>query len=252
MRHFLVRWLRLGLYLIGLGFYVYAGVPAHSKAEQNIRVLLTTGGHDFQEDLFFQMFDSLEGVEYRHVQLPESAHLLQPGLEKQYDVIVMYDMAGAFSLAEQQAFVRLLTTGIGIVSLHHNLGAHRDWPEFARILGGKYLFKEQVIRGKNCLPSTYAHDQEIRVHVASPDHPIVQGISDFQIHDETYQGTQVSPDVQVLLTTDHPKSDPALAWINHYGESPVFYLLLGHDAQAWKHAAFPRLLSNAIQWAAGR
>ena len=26
----------------------------------------------------------------------------------------------------------------------------------------------------------------------------------------------------------------------------------GYDAQAWKHAAFPRLLSNAIEWAAGR
>jgi type 1 glutamine amidotransferase len=164
----------------------------------------------------------------------------------------MYDMAGAFSRDEQQAFMRLLNTGIGIVSLHHNLGAHRDWPEFARILGGKYLFQEQVIQGKLYPPSTYAHDQEIVVHVASPGHPVLVGITDFQIHDETYKGTFVSSEVRILLTTDHPQGDPALAWTNQYGKSRIVYLMLGHDAQSWKHPVFPRLLSNAIRWAAGR
>lgn len=229
-----------------------AGLAVNGKTEQNLRILLTTGGHDFQEDLFFQMFDSLPGVEYRHAQLPESAFLLQPGLEKQVDVIVMYDMAAAFSQIEQQAFVRLLETGIGLVSLHHNLGAHRDWPEFARILGGKYLFQEQVIQGKLYPPSTYAHDQEIAAHVASPGHPVLLGITDFQIHDETYKGTFVSSEVRILLTTDHPQGDPALAWTNQYGKSRIVYLMLGHDAQSWKHPVFPRLLSNAIRWAAGR
>jgi type 1 glutamine amidotransferase len=254
MRHAWVQWLIVIVILAGSGLNAYAGsgVPANSKAEQIVRVLLTTGGHDFQEDLFFQMFDSLPGVECRPVQLPESAFLLQPGLEKQYDVIVMYDMAGAFSRDEQQAFMRLLNTGIGIVSLHHNLGAHRDWPEFARILGGKYLFQEQVIQEKLSPPSTYAHDQEIVVHVASPGHPVLVGITDFQIHDETYKGTFVSSEVRILLTTDHPQGDPALAWTNQYGKSRIVYLMLGHDAQSWKHPVFPRLLSNAIRWAAGR
>jgi hypothetical protein len=49
-----------------------------------LRVLLTFGGHGFQEGPFFAMFDALDNVEYTKAPLPEKADLLKPGLEKQY------------------------------------------------------------------------------------------------------------------------------------------------------------------------
>jgi type 1 glutamine amidotransferase len=220
--------------------------------ERDVRILLTTGGHDFQQDPFFEMFDKLPGVEYTHVKLPDSAHLLKPGLEEEYDVVVMYDMVESITEDERRSFIGLLQNGIGIVSLHHNLGAHRDWPEFTRIIGGKYIFTPRSIDGKKYAPSTFAHDQDIFVEVSDRNHAVVQGITDFQIHDETYQGYYTSPDVRVLLTTEHPKSDRALAWTNQYGESRVIYLLSGHDSLAWRHPTFPKLLLNAILWAANR
>lgn len=225
-------------------------ISGNVDVQRDTRILLTTGGHDFQQVPFFQMFDRLPGVEYTHVKLPESAYLLKPGLEEEYDAIVMYDMVESISEEERRAFVRLLQKGIGIVSLHHNLGAHRDWPEFTRIIGGKYIFTPQIIDSKKYAPSTFAHDQDISVKAKDRDHPVVQGIKDFQIHDETYQGYYTSPDVRVLLTTEHPKSDRALAWASRYGKSRVVYLLLGHDALAWNHPAYPTLLLNAILWAA--
>jgi hypothetical protein len=229
-----------------------SSLSGNPSAEGDVRILLTTGGHDFEQAAFFEMFDRLPEVAYTHVTLPESASLLKPGLEDEYDAIVMYDMVESITEEERLLFVELLRNGIGLVSLHHNLGAHRDWPEFTRIIGGTYVFEPQTIDGKQYAPSTFAHDQEIEVTVTDRSHPIMQGITDFRIHDETYQGYYTAPDVRILLTTEHPKSDRALAWTNRYGKSRVIYLLLGHDAQAWKHSIFPKLLRNAILWAADR
>jgi type 1 glutamine amidotransferase len=41
---------------------------------------------------------------------------------------------------------------------------------------------------------------------------VTEGLSDFTILDETYKDLWISPKVDVLLTTDHPKSDSAVAW----------------------------------------
>ena len=71
------------------------------------------------------------------------------------------------------------------------------------------------------------------------------------IHDETYNNYYTAPDVKVLLTTDHPKNDPELAWGKTYGKSRVFYLMLGHDGQAYGNPSYAKLVQVGIRWAAG-
>ncbi len=224
--------------------------PGEENLGKDIRILVTYGGHNFEQEPFYGMFDSLPGISYTSIQLPDSADLLKPGLEKSYDVIVMYDMVDSISEKQRKAFVALLREGIGIVALHHNLAAHKNWDEYRKIIGGIYLFESQILDGKERIKSSYSHDQDIKVTVTDKNHPITRGISDFQIHDETYKDYFTSKDARVLLTTDHPMSDPELAWITRYQNSPVFYLLLGHDSQAWQNPVYPRLLLNGIRWAA--
>jgi len=223
-----------------------------NSKKTEIRILLTIGGHGFEEEPFFKMFDNLPGIKYHCVQLPDSANLLKPGLEKKFDVIVMYDMVKGINQQQQKSFVELLRKGIGVVSLHHNLGAHRDWDEYVHIIGGKYVFVEQMLGGKKHGKSGYDHDQDFVIKIANKNHPITQGISDFKIHDETYKNYYTSSEIKVLLTTDHPTSDPEIAWVTQYGKSPVFYLLLGHDSKAWGNPNYPKLLLNGIRWAAGK
>jgi len=101
--------------------------------------------------------------------------------------------------------------------------------------------------------STWDHDQEVKIDIVDKEHPITKGIEPFTIHDEVYGGYWVSPDAKILLTTDHPKNKPGqIAWVTKYGNSPVAYLMLGHDSQAWKNPSYPKLLRQAIQWAACR
>jgi type 1 glutamine amidotransferase len=236
------------VFSLGLGRQADAAQPAAVKT----RVLLTYGGHGFEEKQFFAMFDALPDVQYTKAPLPASADLLKPGLEKNYDVIVRYDMVPKFTTDQEKAFLALLEHGIGLVALHHNLGAHREWGEYTKIIGGQYCFGVFEDGGKKFGPSAYEHDNDLQIAVADSSHPITRGLADFAIHDEVYNHCYVAPDVHILLTTNHPKNDRSIAWVHEYGKSRVFYFQLGHDSQAWKNPAYPEILSRGIRWAAGK
>ena len=105
---------------------------------------------------------------------------------------------------------------------------------------------------RRCRDPTYDHDQDVEVHIADTDHPITRGLKDFQIHDETYKYYDTDPAARVLLTTDHPKSDPELAWVKQYGNSRVVYLQLGHDHLAYENPSYRTLVARSIRWTAGR
>jgi len=240
--------------LIGCFLGLVAVSPSNAQAQDNekkLRLLIVTGGHGFEEAKFFKMFDDLKGVEYKKASYPQAAEMLKPGLEKECDVIVMYDMVKSITPEQQKAFVELLNNGIGLVLLHHNLAAHADWPEFLKIRGGKFFFKPETVDGKE-YKSTYAENQEVKVTVADKDHPITKGLQDFTIHDEIYGNCYVSPSVHVLLKTDHSNSCPDLAWVHNYGKSRVFYLMSGHDSKAWENPNFAGILLRGICWSAGK
>jgi type 1 glutamine amidotransferase len=238
--------------LVCLAAVLAAGQVRTAPSETKLRVLLTYGGHDFQEKEFFAMWDSLPAVTYKKAPLPASADLLRPGLEKDYDVIVLYDMVKELSAEQQQGLLALLDRGIGFVSLHHNLGSNLEWPEYHKVIGATWLWSKRTIDGRSYGPSTYEHGQEIAVQIADPDHPITKGLSNFTIHDETYGNTYVSPSVHVLLRADNPKNVGPFAWTTPYGKSRIVYFQAGHDADAWKHPAFQQILERSIRWAARR
>ena len=232
------------------GATMAVGADAEKKAARKpIRVLLTVGGHDYEQAPFHAMFEKLPGVVCKRIDIRTEADVLKPGLEKDVDVLVMYDMCPGLSPKQQENFAKLLSQGIGVVALHHNIGGHADWTEWPKVIGGKFFLKPQDYAGKSWKNSPWDHDQDLNVTVADKNHPITKGLKDFQIHDETYGGYWVSPDAHVLLTTDHPKNNKEVAWVTKYGKSPVFYLQLGHDNQAWKNPAYPELLKRGIRWA---
>jgi type 1 glutamine amidotransferase len=251
LRSCTMKWRTASIVLVCL--VTAAVVPVRgAETSGKVRVLLTYGGHGFEEKPFFAMFDALPDVTYTKAVMPKDAGLLEPGLRTRCDVLVMYDMSAPIAPEQKKAFVALLHEGIGVVSLHHNLGAHRDWDEFTKIIGGRFVFGKATLEGKEYKESTWAHDQQLKIAVADKTHPITKGLRDFEIHDETYGGYYTASDVHVLLTTDHPQNGPKVAWTKTYGQSRVFHTMLGHDHLAWENPNYPKLLHQAILWAAGR
>ncbi|MDP7017627.1 MAG: ThuA domain-containing protein [Pirellulaceae bacterium] len=181
-----VTWCTLVLAVI-VGAGQFDSAAGESIAEGKIRVLLVTGGHAFERKPFFSMFDAIPDVVYTEAAFPAAAELLRPELAREYDVIVFYDMwAQGIAPKKRESFVELLRSGIGVVALHHTLAAHENWPEYAKIIGGKYHLNNRVVNGETIAKSGFQHHQDIQVRIANRDHPIVRGLDDFEIHDETW------------------------------------------------------------------
>ncbi len=178
--------------------------PAAKKSgkERKIRVLLTVGGHPFDEKPFYAIFEAMPDVQWTKIELPREAERLKPGVERDFDVIVMYDMVGDVAPEQRKAFVELLNQGIGIVSLHHNVCSRSDWPEFRKIIGGKYLNAPVTIDGVSYKASDYAPPEPLKVHLVDKEHPITKGVPDFQTMDELYVGAHYLDIVQWGLGAD--------------------------------------------------
>jgi hypothetical protein len=209
------------------------------------KILLITGGHDFEEAAFYEMFKSFSGVAFDTISQPAANALLtNPSAMKKYDCLVYYDMVQDITDEQKAAWIQLLKNGKGMVFLHHSLVSYQAWPEFRKIIGGKYLLEPEGSIPK----STYRHDVVFKIRVMDKSHPVCKGISDFEIHDEVYGSYLVNNDVTPLLKTDHPESTPVVGWCQKYEKSRVVYLQLGHDHFAYENENFRRLVLNAIQW----
>ncbi|MBN1417443.1 MAG: ThuA domain-containing protein, partial [Planctomycetes bacterium] len=219
-------------------------------AADPIRTLVFTGGHGFEHEPFLALFRGYSDVTAEEVVYPGAAEFLAPDRAAAFDVLVFYDMFTGLDAKAKESFARLIRDGKPAIFLHHSIASHQDWPEYEKIIGGRYYTR--AIPAEKIEVSKYYHDQDVNVRVADPDHPIVRGISHFTIHDETYQEYRRGEKVHVLLTTDHPKSDSAVAWVHTYGQGRVAYIQLGHDGKAYANPAYRRLIVQAIRWAAKR
>jgi uncharacterized protein len=216
---------------------------------QPVKIMLVTGGHSYDTLQFFQMFDALEGIEYEHYLQPSANKAIASGQAGQFDVLVFYDMWRDVSEQEQQAYIDLTKQGKPILFLHHALASYQKWPEFEKILGGKYIEKGSETSAEEL--STYKHDVWINVQVPNPEHPVTKGIKPFRIFDEVYGNFRVLPKVTPLLKTDHTESGPVIAWENRYNSSVIVFLQPGHDKNAYESENYRRLILQSIKYLAG-
>jgi type 1 glutamine amidotransferase len=166
-----------------------------------------------------------------------------------FDVVVLYDMVQNITDAQKAKFLSLFDKGIGLVVLHHALVSYQHWPDFERIIGGRYPEAD----GKSGVVTPevgYQHDVDIPVAIVSPEHPVVAGLNNFVIHDEIYWGFRVGPDITPLLTTTHAKSGKPLAWARTEKKSRVVCIQLGHGPEAFEDSNYRRSLAQSIHWAA--
>ena len=229
------------------------GISAAVGERNPLRVLIVTGGHDFERTPFLAMFQAMPGIQWTEAMQPSANDLWTLDEFRKYDVIVLYDFVQEISEGQKLNMVRLLKEeGKGLVGLHHCIGNYQDWPEFRRILGGRYYLSKRYEEGIEYQPGEFIHDQRFTVQIALRTHPITEGLKDFEIDDETYKGFYVAPGVTELLRADHPKSGPVIGWAHQYGKSRIVYVQLGHGPAAYANPSYRRIVENAIYWAGRR
>ena len=247
-------------------------------------ILLVTKGHPFDKNAFFEIFDSIN-VNWTHVEQPAAQKFFDESLANEYDAFVMYDMPGVSFEAEvpsiekpdpdyQKGFLSLLDKGKGMVFLHHAIAGWPAWEEYAEIIGGRFLYLSEKLRGSDRQDSGYRHKVNHRLTVIE-DHPITAGLPEsFGMIDELYLCEIFEDSIQPLLRSDykftqdnfysstraingkmydnagwqHDEGSNVVAWIKRYGNSPIAYIQGGDDPEAYTNQNYRRLIENSIHW----
>ncbi len=210
--------------------------------------MLVTGGHAYDTLQFFEMFDALPDIEYQHFQQPKANQKLADDLARDFDVLVFYDMWNSITETEKNAYLKLTQKGKSFLFLHHSIASYQDWPEFEKILGGKYVEKRSGVPQEEL--STYEHDVWVYTKVENYT-PVTVGLKEPRFFDEVYGNVRISDDVLPLLRTRHPKSMEFVAWQHKYNNSTIVYIQPGHDYRTYQNEEYRKLVLQAIKFLAG-
>jgi type 1 glutamine amidotransferase len=206
---------------------------------------VVTGSHPFDVPNFHKLFRALDGVD-AYIQHISDFATSPEKVRDSYDAVCFYHMimptpvdgddwsAGAPAAAQQ----RLGETGQGIVVLHHAILAYPEWDVWTDITG-------LADRAFDFHP-----DQQLHMDIANADHPITQGLSGWDMGDETYTMAEPVGDNDMLVTTDHDKCMHSIAWTRQYNASRVFCFQSGHDNVTWADGNFREVLRRGILWSA--
>lgn len=215
---------------------------------QNKTVLVIAGGHSFDTLSFQRMFDEMESLDYDFILQPEANRFLTETEDFKYNVLVFYDMWKTISEQEKNAYLRMCDKGVPMLFLHHSLVSYQQWPEFEKLIGGKYVEPPKTEPLPASELSTYKHDVWVDVRIPDKNHPVTRGMKDFRIFDEVYGNYRVGAKVVPLLVTSHPESTPVIGWENRYKNSRIIYLQPGHDKNAYADENYRRLILQSINY----
>jgi type 1 glutamine amidotransferase len=255
---------------------------------ETAHILLVTGGHPFEREPLFTLFDGLEGVDWTHVGQPAAQALFSVEHASRFDAFVCYDMPGIRLYPDREPdyeepdavykerFLELLESGHGFVFLHHAITSWPAWEEFAEIVGGRWQYLPGELRGELRQDSGFRQNVTHTVRVLK-DHPVTRGVPEsFQITDELYLYEVFDDSIEPLLASDYeytqenfysaavavreqrignegwerPPGSNLVGWTKTYGKSRIVYLQCGHDSVAFACPEFQLLLKNAIHWVA--
>lgn len=172
---------------------------------------------------------------------------------KRYAVIVFDNSDNEIFTTEEQrqALKSFVEHGGGVVGIHSALGAERNWPWFAEMMGGRFGW--------------HPVEQDFKVQVVEPRSVETQGLpSRFTVHDECYFGVMLNPDIHPVLVTDRTAlsgldkaAEPVagfpnplpLAWWHTFDGGREFYLALGHEPSMYAEPWFEGVIQRALVWA---
>jgi hypothetical protein len=194
---------------------------------------------------------------------------------RQADCLVTYTCDVRASEAEQRALADFVEAGGRWLALHgtysvmeftpQGVAAPRSHPLLMRTLGSQFVAHPPVGR--------------FRVRVSRPEHPLVAGLSDFEVEDELYLceyhgeneallETRFSGEAPGFTESRWPGDEPRLVmYLRRVGRGAVLYNTLGHcrgrydmrpivdvyprvERCAWDEPVYYELLRRGLGWAA--
>lgn len=197
----------------------------------------------------------------------------KPQFDK-YDVIVLNYNGDAWPKETNEAFLKFVQNGGGLVFYHAADNAFTDWKAFNEMAGlggwggrneksGPYLYiddQDREIRDpKPGHGGSHGPQWAFTLKVRAEDHPIMKGLPKEFRHceDELYDHMRgPAKNVTILATAFADKTkggtgnhEPLLLTVD-YGKARCFHTMLGHEAKQCKSVSFIITFLRGTEWAA--
>ncbi len=158
---------------------------------------------------------------------------LNPETLAKYDALLIYANHTTITPAQEKALLDFVASGKGFLPIHSASYCFQNSPAYIALVGAQFL----------------RHGTgEFTAEIVKPDHPVMRGITPFQVWDETYVHTKHNQDRTVLMERVDAVGREPWTWVRTHGKGRVFYTAYGHDERAWEHPVFQRLIRNAMYW----
>lgn len=208
-----------------------------TKPAAKSKVLFMVGGpfHD-QPELYSMLQNMLEGTGSFTVTTSRDLDQFKPENIKNYDLVVIYATHLTMTKEQEKGLIDFVANGKGLVGIHCATDTFRDSDAYWKLVGGRF--------------TKHGHET-FKVNITGKSHPIVKGMSDFEIYDESYCD-DFHPESKVIVLARRDKDGEPSAWVQYYGKGRVFITGLGHDKKAWDCKSFQELVIRGAQWATFR
>jgi uncharacterized protein len=223
-----------------------------TAAEQadRIKVLLVTGddvqpAHNWRE-VSQAIRETLVSSGKFEVRVCEDAGVLDSAATLgRYDLVFLHlynAKTPTLSLAAKENVARFVKEGKGLAISHLSSASFKEWGEFPKLCGRCWVM------GK----SGHGPRGVFKVRVANKNHPITQGLADFEADDELYAKLEGDAPITILVEADSEwsKQTEPLAFTVEYGKGRVFHETFGHDGKAIRNPAVQNLIRRGCEWAA--
>lgn len=165
-----------------------------------------------------------------------------------YDCVVDYLTDSTLTDGERDGLFSFVRNGGGYLGLHcaADLTSMSDgsggiepreepFPAFRELLGGHFIGHPEQ--------STFG------VEIVDDEHPITDGVGNFDVYDEPYRLTYDERELHVLARMDHPELESyPVIWAREYGSGRVCYVSLGHTVESLENDTVQQLLRRAVRW----
>lgn len=159
--------------------------------------------------------------------------LNQENLAK-YDGLIIYANHDTIAPQQEQALKDFVEGGKGLIPIHSASYCFRNSDWYVDAVGGQFL----------------KHDTAtFTAQIVKPEHPVMQGVSEFGTWDETYVHSKLNPDMTVLMERVEGVHREPWTWVRTQGKGRVFYTAYGHDERTWSKPEFQKLVGNGVLWA---
>ncbi len=168
-----------------------------------------------------------DGINFTYTEDPDD--LNEENLNR-YDALLLYANHDSISTSQEKALLNFVDSGNGFIPIHSASYCFRNSEEIVDLVGAQF---EKHGTG------TFTAD------IINSDHPVMEGIEEFETWDETYVHNKHNEENRTVLMK---RDGEPWTWVRTYGDGRVFYTAYGHDERTWEKQGFQELVKSGIVW----